>query len=97
MLRHMENDDFLDAHRELKRVKDGPIPPPHALWRLGRWLAEKGHARKARLPLERFLDLYKSHQDRPRVMLDLARVLVQVGQRDKALKLKAEAEKLGAT
>jgi hypothetical protein len=75
MLRHMENGRFLQALRELRRLNGDPPPPPHTLWRLGRWCLDKGKPRRARRPLRLFLELYPGHQDRPEVMRDLARAL----------------------
>jgi len=73
MLRHMEHGRFPQALRALRRWRAGPWPPPHALWRLGRWCLEKSRPRWAKRPLEIFLELYPGHQDRPEVMRDLAR------------------------
>ena len=89
MLRHMENREFDQAYRELKRYKDGPIPPPHALWRLGRWLLDQSRPKQAKLALQLFLDFYHAHQDRREVMLDLALALKALGQ-DKDAKALAE-------
>lgn len=95
MLRHMEHGRFVPAYRALRRYRTGPVPPPHALWRLGRWLLDKGRVKKARLPLETFLRLYPHHQDQPEVRLDLARVLQATGATDEAQKMVAEANRLG--
>jgi hypothetical protein len=75
MLRHMENGRFARALRALRQLNGDPPPPPHALWRLGRWFLEKDRARRARRPLRLFLELYPAHQDRPEVMRDLARAV----------------------
>ncbi|MDH3592389.1 MAG: aspartyl/asparaginyl beta-hydroxylase domain-containing protein [Planctomycetota bacterium] len=81
----MENEDFLAAHRELKRHgPDSPLPPPHALWRLGRVLLGRKQPRKALLPLEMFQELYPEHRDRPEVIRDLALALKLSGQTKKA-------------
>jgi hypothetical protein len=71
-LHHLEHGRFEEARKALERRGDGPAPPPHALWRLGRGLLGQGRAREARLPLELFRDLYPRHLDRPAVMRDLA-------------------------
>jgi hypothetical protein len=94
MLRCMEHGDFVDAFRELKRRgrHDEIVPPPHALWRLGRWLAEKGHGKRAVVAFKLFLDLYPRHLDREKVMIDLARVLAALGRTREALALKQDAE-----
>lgn len=95
MLRHMEDRAFDEAYRELKRYRDGPVPPPHALWRLGRWLLEKGRAKQAKLALRLFLDIYHAHQDRREVMLDLALALKALGQEEESAALVEDAENLG--
>ena len=84
MLRAMEQGRFVDAWRALK-LHDGDIPaPPHALERLGRWLAEHGEHKKAVLPLRAFLDTYANHQDRPLVVRGLSLCLKQLGKRKEA-------------
>jgi len=72
MLRHMEHGEFVEAFKALRRGGPGPVPPPHALWRLGRWLLEQERPKDARLPLKRFLEIYRAHQDRAAVERDLA-------------------------
>ncbi|MHC4548444.1 MAG: hypothetical protein ACYTEZ_06670 [Planctomycetota bacterium] len=91
----MEHRRFEEAYRELKRYRDGPVPPPHALWRLGRWLLEKGRAKQAKLALQLFLDFYHAHQDRTEVMLDLALALKALGQDERAAALAADARNPG--
>jgi len=91
----MESREFDEAYKELKRYRDGPVPPPHALWRLGRWLLEKGRAKQARLALRLFLDIYSAHQDRREVMLDLALALKALGQEQESAALVEDAENLG--
>jgi len=96
LLRHMEHKRFSEATRLVRRaVEQGPIPPPHVLWRLGRWCLEKGRPKAARQPLELFLSLYPAHQDRPEVMRDLVRVLAATGKRREAEDLKEAAEAMG--
>jgi len=94
----MERGRFQEAYRTLKRVESpcshGPLPPPHALWRLGRWLAEKRRPRRARLPLRIFLELYPHHQDRPEVMRDLALVENSLGRHEEAAGLAEEVRRL---
>jgi hypothetical protein len=89
MLRLMEDGLFEEAARGLPREFDGQIPPPHALWRLGRWCLDKGRPKLARRPLELFLQLYPAHQDRTAVARDLAAVLVALGRRKLAAYLTA--------
>ena len=97
MLRAMETGDFLDAHVALRRYEDGPPPPPNALWRLGRRLAETKHPRQARLALELFLELYPNHEDRAEVMQELAHTLAALGKRRKAVSLAAQAKRAATT
>lgn len=87
LLRHMENGRFLPALKALRRYRGGPPPPPHALHRLGRWLAEQGRAKAALRPLRLFLELYPGHQDRALVVQDLARALHAAGKRRLARQL----------
>lgn len=95
MLRHMEHRRFEEAYRELRRYSDGPVPPPHALWRLGRWLLEKGRPKQAKLALQLFVDFYGGHEDRREVMLDLALALKATGQTAEAAALVEAANELG--
>lgn len=93
MLRHLENDRFVEALRALRRHSGGPVPPPHALLRLGRWLLDQGgHPKAAVLPLELFLGLYPAHQDRLRAQYDLVRALRAAGRTRAALEVAAEAK-----
>ena len=96
LLRHMEHKRFPEALKLVRKAAElGPVPPPHALWRLGRWCVEKGRPKAARQPLELFLVLYPAHQDRPEVMRDLVRVLAATGKRKEAEELKGAAEAMG--
>lgn len=95
MLRHMDHRRFEEAYRELRRYREGPVPPPHALWRLGRWLLEKSRPKQARLPLQLFVDSYQGHEDRREVMLDLALALKASGQDAEAASLVETAKSLG--
>ncbi len=52
------------AARAWKRWSVPPVPPPHALLRLGLWLLEQGRPKEAAGPLNQFLDLYPNHLDR---------------------------------
>ena len=90
----MEEGRYLDAYKALKQVRTAPVPPPHALWKLGIWLAKEGNFRRARLPLQRFVELYKKHQDRAAVLLDLAREMKELGKIDQARQYKEEADAL---
>ena len=84
MLRCMEHGRFLDAWKALKK-HDAELPvPPHALSRLGRWLADRGELKKAVLPLRTFLDTYPNHQDRATVVSGLALCLKQLGKTKEA-------------
>lgn len=94
MLRHMDNRRFEEAYRELRRYREGPVPPPHALWRLGRWLLEKSRPKQARLALQLFVDTYHGHEDRREVMLDLALALKAAGQVAEAAALVEAAKRL---
>jgi len=96
MLRHMENRRFEEAYRDLRRYQEGPVPPPHALWRLGRWLLEKSRPKQARLALQIFVDHYHGHEDRREVMLDLALALKATGQTAEAASLVEAAKGLAA-
>jgi len=97
MLRAMETGELLDAHAALRRYEEGPPPPPNALWRLGRRLAESNQPRRARLPLELFLELYPRHEDRAEVMQDLAHTLNALGKRRKAVSLAEQAKRAAST
>ncbi|MCZ6786423.1 MAG: hypothetical protein O7E54_04575 [Planctomycetota bacterium] len=93
MLRHMERGRFVDASRYVRKAgEDGPPPPPHALWRLGRWLLDMRHGKNACEPFELFLALYPAHGDRPEVMRDLARALALRGKRQQAQVMAERAE-----
>jgi len=94
MLRHMEHGRFEEAGLALARYRDGFLPPPHALWRLGRWLAQRGHTRQAKLALKLFADLYHAHGDRPQVLTDLAKVLRALGEKQQAAEVADEARRL---
>ena len=83
-LRHMERGQFLEAAKTLRKDKRNCAPPPHCLWRLGRWCLDKQKPKDARLPLELFLSLYPNHLDRPAVMHDLARTLARLNKRREA-------------
>ena len=87
MLRHMEHGRFAEAWRALKQDKQQLPAPPHALARLGRWLADRGEFKKAVLPLSRFLETYPNHQDRPVVQNDLAVCFKKLGKVKEAAKL----------
>jgi len=97
LLRHMENGRFTEALRVLRRRGEGPIPPPHALWRLGRWSLDKGRAKHALRPLQLFLASYPNHQDRPEVLRDLARALGTLGRAKEAEQAAREAQALGTS
>ena len=97
MLRHMERGRFAEAGKDLERYEGGHLPPPHALWHLGRQLHRAGATRQAKLALKLFLDLYHGHADRGQVMHDLARVLVALGETEEARALVDEARRLAAT
>jgi hypothetical protein len=89
MLRHMEQGRFVDAWRALKQHDDPTPVPPHALERLGRWLADRGEFKKAVLPLRTFLDTYANHQDRPTVVTGLATCLKHLGKAKEAKRVEA--------
>jgi Flp pilus assembly protein TadD len=90
MLRHMEHGRFKEAWRAL-RLDKGELPaPPHALARLGRWLADRGEYKKAALPLRRFLDTYPNHQDVAVVENDLACCLKRLGKTKELARLVGE-------
>jgi hypothetical protein len=91
----MDNRQFEEAYRDLKRYQEGPVPPPHALWRLGRWLLEKSRPKQAKLALQLFVDYYQGHEDRREAMLDLALALKATGQTAEAVALVEAAKDLG--
>ncbi len=95
MLRNMEQGRFVDALRALRGYREGPLPPPHALARLGRWHLERGKPKHAALPLRLFLDLYPAHQDGPEVKRDLANALAQLGRTGEARGVLREAASEG--
>jgi len=74
----MQNTEFTDAVTVLKKARfpghsdTGPVPPPHALWRLGRWCLEQRRPKDASIPLQLFADLYPHHEDRGAALHDLA-------------------------
>ena len=89
MLRCMEQGRFVDAWKALRR-DDGALPvPPHALARLGRWLADRGEYKKAVVPLRLFLDTYPRHQDRASVVQGLSSCLKQLGRTKEAERVEA--------
>lgn len=94
LLRQMERGRFLEAAKILRRDR-ACAPPPHCLWRLGRWCLDKQKPKDARRPLELFLKLYPNHLDRPAVMLDLARTLAQLGKRRDAERWAEQAQQSG--
>jgi TolA-binding protein len=96
MLRHMERGRVADAGNALAEYDGGFVPPPHALWHLGRQLFSRGEARQAKLALRLFADLYPAHADRPQVLHDLARVLAALGERDEARAILDELRRLAA-
>ena len=71
----------------MTRYPTGLVPPPHALWRLGRWLLEKSRPKQAKVALQIFVDHYSGHEDRREVMLDLALALKATGQAAEAATL----------
>jgi Flp pilus assembly protein TadD len=89
MLRNMEQGRFLDAWKALRK-DDATLPvPPHALARLGRWLADRGEYKRAVLPLRLFLDTYPKHQDRATVVAGLSACLKQLGKSKEAGRVEA--------
>jgi len=96
MLRHMERGRIADAGNALAEYDGGFVPPPHALWHLGRQLFRRGEARQAKLALNLFLDLYPGHADRPQVLHDYARVLAGLGERAEARAILDEARRLAS-
>ena len=98
MLRHMQEKSFVEAVATLKRgriKRSGPVPPPHALWRLGRWCLEQRRPKDASIPLQLFSDLYPHHEDRAQVLHDLARALKGMRRIKKAAVVAREALRLG--
>lgn len=96
MLRHMERGRIAEAGNALAEYEGGFVPPPHALWHLGRQLFRRGEGRQAKLALKLFLDLYPGHGDRPQVLHDLARVLASLREREEARAILDEARRLAA-
>jgi Flp pilus assembly protein TadD len=94
MLRHMERGRVVDAGNALAEYEGGFVPPPHALWHLGRQLFRRGDAGRAKLALRLFVDLYPGHADRPQVLHDLARVLAGLGEREEARTILDELRRL---
>lgn len=94
MLRHMERGRIAEAGSALAEYEGGFVPPPHALWHLGRQLFRRGDAKLAKRALRLFLDLYPGHGDRPQVLHDLARVLASLGEREEARAILDEARRL---
>lgn len=93
MLRHMERGRVAEAGNALAEYREGFLPPPHALWHLGRQLFRRGEFGQAKLALRLFLDLYHGHADRAQVLHDLARVLVRLGEREEARAVLDEARR----
>lgn len=91
-LRHMEEGRLEFALKALKRHAEPPDPPPHALWRLARGLAESGKPKAALVPLRLFVDLYPGHGDRPAVLRDLALALSRCGRAAEAAEVAQRAE-----
>jgi Flp pilus assembly protein TadD len=96
MLAHMERGRFAEAGDAIAQYQGGFLPPPHALWHLGRRLFRDGAAKTAKLALRLFLDLYHGHADRGQVLHDLARVHVALGEPEEARALVDEARRLTA-
>lgn len=94
MLRHMEHGRVTDAGNALAGYRGGFLPPPHALWHLGRQLFRAGEKQQARLALKLFVDLYHGHADRAHVIADLARVHLALGEIGEAKALAEEARRL---
>jgi len=89
MLRCMERGRFNEAWKSLRKHDDELPVPPHALSRLGRWLADRGEHKKAVLPLRTFLDTYPKHQDRATVVQGLALCLKRIGKVKEAERVEA--------
>ena len=88
LLRALERDDIRAAADAFRARRDtDPIPPPHALWRLGRGLLEAGDARRAVAVLSLLVESYPAHGDAPAAQRDLARALHGAGKRKRAAAL----------
>ena len=92
LLRHLSHGRFEQAVKAFKRKDSGPVMPPHALRRLGRWCAGHKRLKDAEQVLRTFLVLYPEHEDRASLMLDLARVLSELGRRGAAAEMARQAE-----
>jgi hypothetical protein len=90
----MERGRFAEAGESLASYRGGFLPPPHALWHLGRQLFRHGATLQAKRALKLFLDLYHGHADRAQVLHDLARVQVALGETEEAKALVDEARRL---
>ncbi|MGQ0613864.1 MAG: tetratricopeptide repeat protein [Planctomycetaceae bacterium] len=64
LLSHMAAGRMDEAALAWKRWSAPPVPPPHALLRLGRWLLEQGRPKEAAGPLNQFVELYPNNLDR---------------------------------
>jgi hypothetical protein len=99
----MQNTEFMDAVAVLKKARFQslpgavPIPPPHALWRLGRWCLEQKRPKDASIPLQLFADLYPHHEDRGAALHDLALALNGMKRVQRAAEVAREALKLSKT
>lgn len=92
LLRHLSHGRFEQALKAFKRKDSGPVMPPHALRRLGRWCAGHDRLKDAEQILRTFLVLYPEHDDRALLMLDLAKVLSGLGKRSAAAEMARQAE-----
>ncbi len=92
LLRHLSHGRFEQAVKAFKRKDSGPVMPPHALRRLGRWCAAHDRPKDAERVFRTFLVLYSEHDDRAFVMLDLAKVLSGLGRRGAAAEMARQAE-----
>ena len=93
----MQNAEFTDAIAVLKKARfqgEGPVPPPHALWRLGRWCLEQRRPKDASIPLQLFADLYPHHADRAAALHDLAIALSGMKRVRRAAEVAREALRL---
>ena len=96
MLRLMRDKQFPKAVAALRRATTtGPIPPPHALWKLGRWCLEHNRAKDAIVVLQLFADLYENHEDRAQVLHDLALAYKGAKRIKRAAQVAREALRLG--